>query len=207
MRPGSWKDVRPATMSPDEAKKRASGFWSHEYLMESMETLWRCNLPVLHDTVRGILMDQRESRMFSEDPHRYLDTRFGEGTAYCYFYKQGWKEKYIDMRTPDHFMIGRDYTRDDRVDAMAYANMTGSTWTGSNTTTTSGTLFVDNNAFTKTILEDAQRQMKKKADSFTFKKKLLKTFPFKQRSSSLLASLQDEFDHWAGDARKELFHT
>ena len=115
---------------------------------------------------------------------------------------------------------GYDYARNDKRDAMAYANMSNSTFTGTTTNTvatTSGSAagfswfdgdrMRGDSVFTKDTSHAIRAQTKKMVkDTFKFKRKLVKTLPFKvETGGSLLNSLQREFDHWAGPTKKELF--
>lgn len=200
--PGSWKGAQ--AQSPDDHRRLRSGFWKHEYRIDSGETVWRCDLHKLHDTVRDILMDQFEHRKFSEDPHRYLDMMFGEGTSKVYFSKHESNRPYVDYRMPSHYHMGMDLARE-RDATMAYLYNTGTTST--NTTTTSGTA-----DYMMMVQEEMKRKMrnelmvpannfppikKKKDDTFKFRPSLVRNMPFVHGGDSLLKTLQRDFDHWA----------
>ena len=97
-----------------------------------------------------------------------------------------------------------------------FANMSGSTFantsTNTNTFTTSGTTSTNSNEFftaagaRQMFIRDEVRAAGEKAvKAFGSKpsRKLIKNIPFKvEYGGSLLASLQREFDHWAGDQMK-----
>lgn len=201
--------------SPDEAKRMRSGFWTHDYRIENDETVWRCDLRKLDEAVRRIMLDRQFSMAFAQDPKRFLDEHFGEGTGYCYSHsRQDMDRPYMDYRFPRwmdqekaRYYRGIDWARDDKVDAMAYLYNTGTSTNTTTATTASGSTYWIND-FMKDEIKRTQERMiskgvlgsKPKDKPIRFKKKLVKTLPFKvETGGSLLASLQREFDHWAGD--------
>lgn len=204
--------------SPDEYKRMQSGFWTHEYRIENDETVWRCDRRKLDEAVRALMLNRESATQFAQDPKGYLDWRFGEGTGYVYAHKHKGDGPYIDYRFPRwmdqekaRYYKGIDFARDDRVDAMAYWN-TGTT-TNTTTATSGSTFIMENNTFIRDEIKRQQEKMvtdtlygtkvRKPTKPFRFKKRLVKTLPFKvETGGSLLASLQREFDHWAGDQMK-----
>ena len=183
-------------MSPDHAKKLQSGFWKHEYRAETGETIWRCDLHKLNETIRDILMDYHECKRFQSSPADYLDTRFGSDTARVYFSKRNDKMgRYINIRE-------NPYLREN----MAYWN-TGTTTNTNTTTSTSGSLYMyDELRYMqeKMIREQAHIPPVKKKTPAP-KKRLVRNMPFVNGGDSLLATLQRDFDHWAG-AQMKVIH-
>lgn len=207
--------------SPDEARRMASGFWTQDYRIDKNETVWRCDLRKLDEAVRHIMCDPREAMEFAGDPKRYLDRRFGEGTGYCYSHsRKNPHNDYMNYLTPrwmdiekQKYYRGYDpakYISDDRADAMALSAWNSSTSTNISTSTTSGTS--DNYYWYQNSIKDeiheqmrkaTHQAIKKAPSSLRFKRKRVKTFPFKaSKYTSLLDQLQQEFDHWAGSQMK-----
>lgn len=187
-------DSGSATMSPEEQKMRDSGFWHVDHRIDTMDTVAKCDLHKLHEAVNRVMMDSHESRLFRENPQRYMAARWGEATAKVYFSKHPINEKYIAMQ------LAPDWERE-----MAY-------WTGSGTTSTTSGTYLMYDQYTRTYIADSVKEAARKVakqdprikDAVKFEKKLVRTLPFVHGGDSLLATLQREFDHWAGPALKEL---
>jgi hypothetical protein len=192
-------------MSPDECKKRQSGFWTHEYRPNRDEEVWRCDRHKLSEAVRDIMMDCRESQVFQEDPHRYLNTRFGEGTAYVYFNKSNSDNPYFDYRTPRH--MAQDSARG-RDMALGYYGSSSGTFTTTATSGTSDSMYWLHAAAQQHLSRPVQKHQKaiagKGLGSRPAKKKLVRNLPFVCGSGDLLAALQREFDHWAGQNMEKI---
>lgn len=205
--------------SESDYKRRRSGFWTHEYRVANKETVWRCDLHGLEQAVNRIMMDLHEHHSFTENPQKYLDTRFGEGTAYAFFNRaRAEGRSYIDLRTPD-YLRGQNMATPywHGIDtAAASGRMTGST-TATNTFLTTATAlrdqnFVDHNTF---LTKNVQRSVRAKSDLLYNKrygntathKKLVKNLPFANGGDGVIETLQREFDYWAGKVQEELFHT
>jgi hypothetical protein len=197
-------------MSPDECKKRQSGFWTHEYRVDKGEEIWRCDRHKLGEAVRTIMMDYREAAVFQQDPHRYLDTRFGEGTSYVYFNKHENDSPYCDYRTPRYMAM--DLARERDPMAMASNYFSGNF---TNTTTTSGTSGTSDSYY---WMQEATRQRQRQQGAVTpkigkglgsykaeGKKRLTRNLPFVCGSDDLLGALQREFDHWAKPSMERLY--
>lgn len=202
--------------SPDEYKRLKSGFWSQDYRIENDETVWRCDLHKLDEAVRRIMLDGRFAMPFAQNPKGFLDEMFGEGTGYCYTHSRdnGLDHHYLDYRFPRwmerekaRYYKGIDWARDDKVDAMAYLYNTGTTTTTTTATSgTSDTLWFQGNTFIRNELDNQmKRSIKRATNKYSFKKKRVKTFPFKpSKYTGLLDQLQQEFDHWAGPQLKAI---
>lgn len=217
MRPGDWKRMaRPANQDPESFKRLRSGFWRHSRDFETQNDRWTCNVKQLREEVGRAMIDREfAQRVAHYGISKVLDDTFGKMTAHAYHHQLKGSEELVQMIIPDFMKedpraryMGYDLARDDKVDAMAY-------WTGTTTnttTTTAGTsttgwyelygnkIINDNSFFEK----ETKRAIKKAADSISFKKRRVRTFPFKlpATSKSLLDQLQSEFDHWAGDQLK-----
>lgn len=82
---------------------------------------------------------------------------------------------------------------------------TNSGTSGNITTTTTDTLYIRPGE-SKHVFPDIWKDDAKKVDTIKFKTKAVKTLPFEvSRGKTLLQSLQQEFDHWAGKQMDLLF--
>ena len=202
---GTTRPRDPRSMDPESAKKLASGFWTHEYRMDTQEDIWRCDKRKLEDAVYQILRDSRESQFFSQDPIRYLDVKFGEGTGRAYSHRNQQHNPFVNMAIPRE--MGMDLARGrDSMALASYASLYGTTTTGtaaSNTITTT-----DSSDSMYWIRDEMRKQVKKTANQFFDKKaytkkegyaptrKLVRNVPFAYAKGTLLATLQRDFDHW-----------
>lgn len=159
----------------------------------------------MNEAIKQIMMDLHESRVFQKDPHRYLDTRFGEGTARAYFTKHESNRPYVDMRTPGFFGNGYADLARERDMAMSTHYFTGWTdWGTTSSTTASGT----NSVLTYADLENIKHNLRARASSDIEQaiqgerskppvKRLVRNVPFVCGSGDLLRTLQRDFNHWA----------
>jgi hypothetical protein len=178
--PGEWKSF-PDQMS---AKRLASGVWKHEreYSPEQCQYIegWTLDKKLLHRQLTEAIYDPDVAAIFHKDKKAFVDRYFGQGSF----------DAYTKHKRPS----------DDRVDAMAYANMSntsGSTFTGAGTTTTpaSSNLWIDP---TGGFLRNEMKQHVKAATKkFNAPKRLVRNMPFVCGAGDLLATLQRDFDHWA----------
>lgn len=198
-------------MDPESMKKLASGFWKHEYRIENNEEVWRCDKRGLEDAIYKIMRDSREAMFFSQDPTRYLDVKFGEGTGYAWGHRNRHDNPYVDMRLSQEMMYNRktatEVMRERERDAtMAYYNTYANTGTTSNTNTTAGS----SSAWMESQMQKDYSRMKTgkppaKPPSVHHNKKLVRNLPFVCGSDDLLNTLQRDFDHWAQVQKRILF--
>lgn len=202
--PGAWREMYgdPRTQSPDEIKRQRSGFWTCEYRIENDETVWRCDLRKLDEAVRRIMLDRQFSMQFAQDPKRFLDHHFGEGTGYCYSHsRKDMDRPYMDYRFPrwmdrerGKYYRGYDLARDDKADAMAYWNSGTSTNT---TTSTAGSSFftMTNNTFIKDHLDrEVKKSVKEASKTFRWKAKKITPALIEPKKRGMVKALQQAFD-------------
>jgi hypothetical protein len=186
LRPGAYKDI---SQDPESARRLASGFWKHEHDFATDIDTWVCDKRKLHEEVQKICMSNNETfKMFHRDAARFLDHRYGDGTGEAYRHSG---QDRVAMR----FDPFRALNNRDGVDAMAYWIDTTS---GTTTTTTTAGTSCGNIVISS---PPPQRQQKTKPYVATAKK-LVRNMPFVHGGDSLLATLQRDFDHWAGSQLK-----
>ena len=198
----------PRTQSPDECRRLNSGFWKRDYDMCTQTETWTCDKRKLNDKVAEAMLDHEFRRSFNMAGPSLLDKMFGEGTAEAFSHKTS-NDRVMMRFNPfnDRQMLGMDLARKDSMALTTFANMNTGT-----TTTTAATVSNNTNEFftvagsSQMFIRDEVRAAGEKAvKAFGSKpsRKLIKNIPFKvEYGGSLLASLQREFDHWAGDQMK-----
>lgn len=184
---------RQFDMSPEEYKLRASGFWTVEYRVDSMETVATCDLPKLHEAINKVLMDPYERRMFTDNPQRYLAARWGESTAKVYFSGE--------LNKGGNRLAMRITDLEKQMAYYGYAD------------TSTNTILYDKS--TRTHIIDSVKEAARKVSAqdprikdtgLKLEKKLVRTFPFhKPQHQSLLDALRSEFESWAGQTKRNLF--
>jgi hypothetical protein len=206
--------ARPANQDPESFKRLRSGFWRRDYDLATQNERWTCDVKKLREEVGRAMIDRDFSQRVSMyGLSRVLDEMFGDWTAKAFHTKLQGDSSLVQMQVPDFMRedprraryMGYDLARDDKADAMAY-------WTGTttNTTTTTagtsgwyelyGNKIISDNAFFK---KETEKAIKRATDKISFRKRRVKTFPFKgSKHTSLLDQLQQEFDHWAGNQLK-----
>lgn len=215
MRPGGYRRIGPPddpATDPETQKKLRSGFWSHEYRFDRNEDVWRCDKRGLEEAIYNIMRDRRESQFFSQDPERYLDVKFGEGTGRAWAHRDKHGSPWVDMRTPRYF--GMDLAREK--DMALYPISQHRQWTGTTSGATTTATAAASTKYDSWIMDHIKEEgiyKELKARQFTtkktdpkirFKKNLVRSMPFVNGVDGLLKTLQREFDHWAGDQMRLL---
>lgn len=219
-------------VDPIARRRLASGVWSHkvESNLETGVPIesWTLDVQALRAKLDQLMrtMDYNSHQRYMANPGEFIDCYFGEGTFNGMTTWQrdgGGYQPYREKRHLPMSAIIERQRRDDAVDAMSYAmrnqerQMALNRYFNSGTTTSTSTitsgsggdwLFYDGSRtkmFNDIIKEKAKELgVAKRDETFLFKPKhVIPNIPFKKTpGKSLLETLQDDFNSWAGQQLK-----